>query len=105
MRASLGRMLNFKQLSPRQQVIFYYLRLLDRSKKSGVERKPYETPGQFASQLEQFIPDVQDDIHNMTDAFVEARYSHHSISSDHTTAVQRMWRKIAQRLKPQRSNE
>ncbi len=104
-RSNLERLINFKQLSPRQQVIFYYLRLLDKSKKSGVDRKPYQTPGQFSVELEQFIPDVQQDIHNMTETFVEARYSNHSIGDQHTSAVQKLWRKIVRHLHPQKPPE
>ncbi len=102
MRENAQKYFNFRNLSPRQQVIFYYLRLLDRSKKSGIERKPYQTPSQFATELEQFVPEVEQDIHHMTETFVEARYSSHSIGSEHTSAVQRLWRRIVQRLKPQK---
>jgi hypothetical protein len=105
LRKNIERVLNFKQLSPRQQVIFYYLRLLDRSKKSGIDRKPYQTPDQFAIELEQFVPDVQQDIHSLTETFVEARYSNHSIGTEHTSAVQKLWRKIVRRLKPQKPTE
>ena len=102
---NLGQFINFKRLSPRQQVIFYYLRLLDKSKKSGIDRKPYQTPDQFAGDLEHFVPEVQQDIHAMTDAFVEARYSNHPIGDEHTNAVLRLWRKIVRNLKPHKPAE
>ncbi len=101
LRGNIERLMNFRQLSPRQQVIFYYLRLLDRSKKSGIDRKPYQTPDQFAVELEQFIPDVQQDVHSMTNAFDEARYSDHPIGTEHTSTVQKLWKRIVRRLKPQ----
>lgn len=100
---NLAQLFNFKRLSPRQKVIFYYLRLLDKSKSSGIDRKPYQTPDQFASRLEQFVPEEQQDIHAMTDTFVEARYSNHPIGDEHTNAAQRLWRKIVRSLKPQKS--
>ncbi len=101
LRGNIERWVNIRQLSPRQQVIFYYLRLVDRSKKSGIDRKPYQTPDQFAAELDQFIPDVQQDVHSMTKTFTEARYSDHPIGTEHTSAVQLLWKRIVKRLKPQ----
>ena len=97
---NMGQFFNFRQLSPRQQVIFYYLKLVERSKKTGVNRKPYQTPNQFAYDLEKVVPEVQNEVDDLTETFVEARYSLHPVSAEQTTAVQRLWRKIIKSLKP-----
>ncbi len=102
---NLGQLINFRQLSPRQQVVFFYLRLLDKSKQSGIDRKPYQTPDQFAADLEQFIPEVQHDVHNLTDTFVEARYSNHPIGNDHTSLVQMLWRRIVRKFRAKKTSQ
>ncbi|HEX7556970.1 MAG TPA: DUF4129 domain-containing protein [Leptolinea sp.] len=99
---SIGReipqFMSFRNLSPRQQVIFYYLRLIDRSKKSGIIRKPSQTPNQFASDLQKAVPDIEQDLETFTNKFVEARYSRHPVNTEQTSTVQRLWRKIVRSL-------
>jgi len=96
----MRQFLNFKALTPRQQVIFYYLRLIERSRKSGVDRQQYQTPSQFAASLEQAVPDVRPEVDEFTGEFVEARYSQHPVSKQQTTAAQRLWSVIVKRLHP-----
>ena len=89
---------NFKSLTPRQKVVFFYLRMVDRSKKSGIDRKPSQTPNQFASDVGKAVPDVVQDIETFTEQFHEARYTLHPIQTEQTTIVQRLWRKIVKSL-------
>jgi len=96
----LPRFLNFKQMTPRQQVVFYYLQLVERSKRSGLSRKPYQTPNQFSADLETMVPDVQEDVENLTETFIEARYTRHPIEKSHTTTAQTLCRRIVQSLRP-----
>jgi len=96
----MQQLFNFRQLSPRQQVVFYYLKLVERSKKSGVNRMPHQTPNQFASDLDQVIPEVREEVDQLTGSFIEARYSQHPVGAQQTTLAQRLWRKIVKSLKP-----
>ncbi len=89
---------NFRQLTPRQKIIFYYLRLLDRGGKHGIRRKFYETPSQYANTLESQLPEVKEDISGLTVTFIEARYSLHPISIEKSNIVQRFWRNITRSL-------
>lgn len=89
------RWINFRQLSPRQQIIFYYLRLLKRGGDRGIVRQAHQTPCAYAERLESDLPDVTDDIVGITEAFLEARYSQHLIPSEKPSLVQRFWRNIA----------
>lgn len=91
--------LNFKQLNPRQQILFYYLQLLDRAQAHGIKRSQAETPNQYADTLRSQIPEVEEDITELTAAFVKARYSAHPISTTDTAQVQSLWRKIARAFK------
>ena len=90
--------LNFRQLTPREQIIFYYLRLLDRGGEHGIRRKKFETPSQYASNLESQLPEVKEDISGLTETFIEVRYSLHPVSIEKTTIVQRFWRNITRSL-------
>jgi hypothetical protein len=96
---------NFRQLTPRQQIIFYYLRLLDRGGEHGIRRKLHETPSQYASALESKLPEVKEDISGITEAFLEARYSAHPIQVEKTTIAQRFWRNITRSLNRLRKPE
>ncbi len=89
---------NFRQLDPRQQITFYYLRLLDRGGEHGIPRKAHETPLQYAGSLESHLPEVRKEISGLTETFVEARYSIHPIPSERVALVQRFWRNITRSL-------
>jgi hypothetical protein len=89
---------SFRQLNPRQQIIFYYLRLVERGGQHGIPRKSFETPYQYADTLETNLPEVQEDITGMTETFLEARYSAHPIEPQSTSLVQRFWRNITRSL-------
>lgn len=90
--------LNFRQLNPRQQIVFYYLRLIERGGEHGLKRKAAETPYQYAHSLQVNLPEVQDDINGLTETFLEARYSSHPIGGEQTSLVQRFWRNITRSL-------
>ncbi len=92
------RWANFRQLNPRQRIVFYYLRLLERGGEHGIQRRPFETPNMYASTLETNLPEVQEDISGMTETFLEARYSKHPIGAEKTTLAQRFWRNITRSL-------
>ncbi len=97
--------INFRQLNPREKIIFYYLRLLDRGGEYGIRRKIHETPYQYASTLETQLPEVKQDITGLTETFIEARYSAHSIPNEKTTIVQLFWRNITRSLNRLRKHE
>ncbi len=104
-RNPLQRWLNFRQLNPRQQVIFYYLRLIDRGGEHGLKRRIDQTPYQYAETLESNLPEVEEDIEGITEEFIEARYSRHAIDQQHTSLVQRFWRNITRSLKKVHKSE
>jgi hypothetical protein len=90
--------LNFRQLSARQKVIFYYLRLVERGGEHGLKRDIFQTPSQYAQTLENNLPEVHQDIAGITDTFLEARYSSHPIDQQRPTLVQQFWRNITRSL-------
>jgi len=97
--------LNFRQLDPRQQIVFYYLRLIERGEPHGLKRKASETPYQYARVLRENLPEVQEDITGLTETFLEARYSNHLVGELQTSRVQRFWRNITRSLEHLRKPE
>lgn len=94
-----GSWFNFRQLSPRQQIIFYYLRLVERGGEQGIFRRQDQTPTQYAETLQSSLPEVEDEIEGITRSFIEARYSLHAIEPERSSLVQRFWRDITRSLR------
>jgi hypothetical protein len=90
---------NPRRLSPRQQVLFFYLMMLRRGQESGIPRMPSQTPFEYEERLENDLPDVDVDLKSMTDAFVEARYSRHPITPDRARHVYNYWERIKRALR------
>jgi hypothetical protein len=94
--------LKLSLLSPRQKVLFYYQAMLRRARESGLPRQPSQTPFEYAQRLEQDLPEVDEDLASLTGAFVEARYSRHTISSESASQVRRYWSRIKHALRLRR---
>jgi hypothetical protein len=93
-----GGYINPKRLTPRQKVYFYYLALIRRGSEQGIPRQPAQTPSEYARTLDQVLPTAEDDIDQLTDAFVEARYSRHSVGNEDANRVKKTWDKIRRAL-------
>jgi hypothetical protein len=78
-------------LTPREQVIQLYLTLLQLSREEGAPRKPGETPHQFSQNLITEYPNIAPDLLEVTDAFIEARYSQHPIPAEKVPPLQSAW--------------
>ncbi len=102
---SLRRMVNFQSLSPRQRVIFFYLRMVERGGEEGIPRAPAQTPSQYSRQLRETLPDVEPELDSMTAAFLEARYSPHDVGPDDAETVQSWWKRILQALRSARKQK
>lgn len=100
-RSSAGarRWINPRRLSPREQIRFYYQALLRRGRERGLPRRPAQTPTEYARDLQQRVPEVDEDVSALTSEFVEARYSRHAIEPERVSAVQRYWARIKAALR------
>jgi hypothetical protein len=76
-------------------VIFYYLSLLQRAEKSGVPRRQSETPDEYRVALDPLLGPAGEDLAELTQAFLEARYSQRPIEQPDAERV----RSRMQRLK------
>lgn len=90
--------LNLRRLTPRQQVLFFFLAFLRRGGEAGLARKPAQTPYEYARFIHQSLPEVDDAVDSMTESFVEARYSTHLVEREQANLVKTSWERIRQAL-------
>ncbi len=91
--------INLRNLSPREKVYFFYLAMLRRGEEAGHPRGDDETPYEYERTLRAAIPDLSQDLTEMTSTFVEARYSQHEISEETAGLVRRWWSKLRRALR------
>lgn len=80
--------------SLREQIFYHYLNTLDRAEAEGYPRQASETPYEYRQHLAPELSDAEPEIAELTETFVEARYSTHPLSDE---ALDRL-RAAAQRI-------
>ena len=94
--------INPRRLDPRQRVYFFYLTLIRRGNESGLIRGLSQTPYEYASTLDDALPDVDEDVDALTDAFVEARYTPKVVEEQKANLVKTYWDHIRKALRSRR---
>jgi len=83
LRAPDFRMNNLRQgahpKDPRAKIILLYRRLVEEASHQGIRRLEHQTPYQYRELLEGSLPEVTGEVTDITEGFVEARYSRHPI--------------------------
>lgn len=104
-RKGSGHWFGFRTLSAQARILYYYLNILERAKKSGPDRKQHQTPYEYEPNLSRSVPEVQTEVHELTDIFVRARYSQNNFGEEEAALVKQEWQKIrkALRHKPDKS--
>ena len=92
------RFLSLRRLSPRDRVRYYYLSVVRRSAQQGFGRPPARTPLEYEETLRRELADVAEDVHALTEAFVEARYSAHDVAPQYARVLQGVWRQVRKAL-------
>jgi hypothetical protein len=95
--------LGLRRLSPRERILYYYLNILKRAGQEGVPRKNHQTPYEFEPSLSRTTPDVQPEIHELTDIFVHARYSRTNFTDEQTVLVKALWQRVRRALRSKAS--
>ena len=90
---------NPRRLSPRQKVIFYYLALVRRAREAGMPRQENQTPYEYAQSLASSLQKEKEGVNDMTNAFIEARYSRHDIPAKAARRAETVWETIRRVLK------
>lgn len=96
---TIRRMFNFGRLNPREKIIYFYVHLVAAAGEQGLERKPSQTPYQYETRLREAIPEVDQELHNLTDTFLEARYSQHPIEQPNAEQANSLWERIKAALR------
>lgn len=92
-----GRSFNFFRLgdlSPTERVRYYFLSIVKRAGEQGLPRRGSETPYEYEAQLEEKLHEAQREMAELTDAFVEARYSRHDISEEELERITEDWKRV-----------
>jgi hypothetical protein len=72
-----------------------YRSLLRWASRQGVARLPSQTPLEHLVLLEQGFPQQHDDLRQITDAYLLARYSQKTLSQEHFDSARQAWQRIA----------
>jgi hypothetical protein len=92
------RYLSLRRLSPRDRIRYFYLSVLYRSAQQGLGRPPAATPLEYEHVLAGELSDVADQVDDLTEAFVEARYSAHDLDTQDSSRAQHVWRQVRRAL-------
>jgi hypothetical protein len=93
------RFMRINDLSPREKVHYFYLSTVKRADQKGVPRQKSETPLEFADDLKSNWPDTEQEIDELTDAFLHARYSRAPIEEDDVTPIKKQWKRLKSNLR------
>jgi hypothetical protein len=86
-------------LSPRERILYYYLSILQRAGQQGFPRHRSQTPHEYDAALEPHLPEAQQEMTLLTQAFVEARYSQHTIDRKQEKRVRADWQQVKAALR------
>ncbi len=93
------RLFRLGALSSRERILYYYWSILRRAQRSGLARRPPETPYEYHASLGPHIPQVEQEMGRLTDAFLEARYSGHRLESGEDRHVRGDWQRVKTALR------
>jgi hypothetical protein len=93
------RFFRLAALSRRERTVYYYLSILRRAARHGFPRGQSQTPYEYDNDLGPNVPEVEEELDSLTDAFVEARYSTHEIDEEREGRVRANWKKIRTALR------
>jgi hypothetical protein len=81
-------------LPPRERVLYYYLSVLRRAGQRGLPRRRAQTPHEYEGALNPHLPEAQQNLTQLTEAFVEARYSLHAFDRKHDRQARAHWKRV-----------
>lgn len=104
--------LGLRGLTPRQKVLFYYLAFVRRGGETGIQRRPSQTPSEYAASLSAALrpgePDASspanssEDIQSITESFLTAQYSRQEITGEQANEVRGIWERLRQAFRRRR---
>jgi hypothetical protein len=91
--------LRLGRLAPRELVRYFYRSTLRRAAEGGLPRRAAQTPYEYSATLAQHLPDAQQDIAELTNAFVVAEYSPRPIDDAAAQRARHPWERVRRRLR------
>jgi hypothetical protein len=83
---------------PRWVVIAIYGLLVTRAGERGLDRRVGQTALEYRRRLREGVPSVAQDVDDLTDAFVRARYGPRAVSHEDASLARRCWARIRAQL-------
>ena len=87
------------QLSARQRIRYYYLALVRQASQQGVARQQHQTPLEYEQPLHDSWPDTASEVDEITQAFLQARYSRRPVDEEEAASIETTWKTVKPRLK------
>jgi hypothetical protein len=91
--------LRLRRLSPRELVLYFYRSTARRAAARGLRRRTAQTPYEYQATLTQHLPDVDQEIGELTEAFVVAQYSPRPVDPADAHQARRPWERVRRRLR------
>ena len=99
------RFIRLGGLKPREQIRYFYLSTVRRAGERGVQRNAAETPLEFADNLKGGWPEVEQEVEELTDAFLKARYSDDPITGGDVPEIKETWKDVRRQIRKRPSPE
>jgi hypothetical protein len=88
----------YRRLNNRQRVLSTFFTMMRRSGQRGIIRKGSQTPYEFARELQEAVPETDEEVAEVTEAFVHARYSTAAVDEERVSLVRQYWTAIREAL-------
>lgn len=95
------RFIRVNGLSPRDQIRYFYLSTVRRAGQRGIQRQQNVTPSEYVEELKQAWPDAEQEVDDLTEAFLQARYSPKPIEKEAINPVKKTWKQVKSALRRQ----
>jgi hypothetical protein len=91
--------LRLRRLAPRELVFYFYRSTVRRAAERGLRRRGGQTPYEYRATLVERLPEVDQELGELTEAFVTAQYSPRPIGPDDARRARRPWEEVRRRLR------
>jgi hypothetical protein len=91
--------LRLGRLAPRELVFYFYRSTIRRASERGVRRRGGQTPYEYRATLVERLPEAEQALGELTDAFVLAQYSPQPVGRDDARRARRPWEELRRRLR------
>jgi hypothetical protein len=93
------RLFRLGALPPRERILYYYLSILRRASRLGLPRRRSQTPHEYDDTLGPHLDQARPEMTQLTQAFIEARYSRHAFDQERDKQVRARWQQVKAALR------